>query len=98
LMLYDSVNDVVLLVVHSSFDSEKSRTGVYVYDPTANAWSTEALAVPEKLAGNDKPKNGFYDPATNAVFIHSAGDSKDDGVIWVYRYKRPATCPNRIEK
>jgi hypothetical protein len=87
LMLYDSVNDVVLLVVASYFDSDKGRMGVYVYDPKTNAWSAEARVVPERLGGNRKPKNGFYDPALNAVIIHTAGDSQDDGVIWVYRYK-----------
>jgi hypothetical protein len=90
LMLYDTANDVVLLVVHSFFDSDKDRLGVYVYNPKANSWSSEGLAVPDKLGGNNKPKNGFYDPASNAVFIHTAGDSQDDGVIWVYRYRRAA--------
>lgn len=33
-------------------------------------------------------KNGFYDPELNAVFLHSAGDSRDDGTIWVYRHRR----------
>ena len=33
LMLYDRVNDVVLLVVHSWFDSDKGKLGVYIYDP-----------------------------------------------------------------
>jgi hypothetical protein len=32
-------------------------------------------------------KNGFYGAELNAVFLHSAGDSRDDGVIWAYRYK-----------
>jgi hypothetical protein len=97
LMLYDSINDVVLLIVHSSFDSSADRVGIYVYDPTTNSWSTEGLPVPGKLAGNRKPKNGFYDPELNAVFIHTAGDSQDDGVIWVYRYRRLPTGALRRE-
>jgi hypothetical protein len=88
LLLYDTVNDVVLLVVHSWFDAHKGTLGVYVYDPDANSWAADALAIPEKLGSNGKPKNGFYDPGSNAVIIHAAGDSQDDGVIWVYRYKR----------
>ena len=87
-MLYDSVNDVVLLVVHSFFDSDKDNVGVSLYDPNTNSWTAEALAIPTKLSGSHKPKNGFYDPELNAVFLHTAGDSQDDGVIWVYRYKR----------
>jgi hypothetical protein len=59
---------------------------VYVYDPETNAWTEEPLPLPEKLR-NQQVKNGFYDAALNSVFIHSAGDSRDDGVIWVYRYK-----------
>jgi hypothetical protein len=88
LMLYDSVNDVVLLIVHSFFDSKRERLGVYVYDPNSNAWSDKGLPVAEELAADNRPKNGFYDPALNVVFIHSAGDSRDDGTIWVYRYKK----------
>ena len=33
------------------------------------------------------PHNGFSSPELNAIFIRSAGDSRDDGVIWVYRCK-----------
>jgi hypothetical protein len=88
LMLYDAANDVVLLVVHSWFDSPKETLGVFVYDPAANSWSAETLAIPNKLGNNGKPKNGFYDPVSNAAVIHTAHDSQDDGVIWVYRYKR----------
>jgi hypothetical protein len=32
--------------------------------------------------------NAFYDPLLNAHFFHIAGDSDDNGVIAVYRYKR----------
>jgi hypothetical protein len=63
LMLYDSVNNVVLLIVHSFFDSDQDRLGVYVYDPSTNAWIAEALPVPERLGRNNKPKNGFNDPS-----------------------------------
>ena len=86
-MAYDPVNDKVLLVRHSNHYDKMDRTGVYVYDPEGNAWTEEPLPLPEKLR-NDKVKNGFYDAELNAVFIHSAGDSRDDGVIWVYRYKK----------
>jgi hypothetical protein len=61
---------------------------VYVYDPVANAWAAEPHPLPEKLR-NGQVKNGFYHPGLNAVFLHSAGDSRDDGVFWAYRYKNP---------
>jgi hypothetical protein len=87
LMVYDPANDVVLLLFHSHHDDKPEKLGIYVFDPRANAWADEPLPVPEKLGRDRKPKNGFFDPAQNAIFIHSAGDSQDDGVIWVYRYR-----------
>ena len=32
--------------------------------------------------------NTFIDRELNAYFCHVAGDSNDDGVMWVYRYKK----------
>jgi hypothetical protein len=86
-MAYDAAHDKVLLVLHSFHYSTEDRLGVYVYDPEANRWSTEPLELPKKLR-NRQVKNGFHDPDRNAVFLHSAGDSQDDGTIWVYRYKQ----------
>ena len=89
-MVYDSANDKVLLVQHSYHygkNGRPDRLGVYLYDPLANAWTEEPLLLPEKLR-NMQVKNGFYDVELNAVFLHSAGDSRDDGVIWAYRYKK----------
>jgi hypothetical protein len=87
-MAYDPRHDRVLLVVHSFHDDTPDKLGVYVYDPSANAWADEARPVPAKLGHNRQAKNGFYDAELNAVFLHSAGDSEDDGTIWVYRYRR----------
>lgn len=87
LVVYDPASDKVLLVFHSYHYNEAARLGIYVYDPETNAWAAQPLALPEKLR-NEKVKNGFFDPASNAIFIHSAGDSQDDGVIWAYRYKK----------
>ena len=86
-MAYDSWSDKVLLVFHSFHDDVPERLGIYVYDPEANSWADETRPVPEKLGRNRQAKNGFYDPELNAVFIHSAGDSRDDGAMWVYRYR-----------
>jgi len=89
-MVYDPEHDRVLLVFHSCHDDTPEKLGVYVYDPNGNAWAEDVLPVPEKLGRNRQAKNGFYDPELNAVFIHSAGDSQDDGTIWVYRYSARA--------
>jgi hypothetical protein len=40
--------------------------------------------VPKELC---KAPSSFYDPELNAHFIHCAGDSADDGMMLVYRYK-----------
>jgi hypothetical protein len=88
LMVYDSANDRVLLLRHSFHYDTEQRIGVYVYDPNTNAWAAEPLKLPDKLR-NMQAKNGFYDPALNVIFLHGAGDSRDDGVIWAYRYKHP---------
>ncbi len=77
------VNDRVLLVFHSYHDDKKDRLGVYVYDPETNSWSAEPLAIPDKLGKNRQVKNGFYDSVLNAVFIHGAGDSGDDGSMCI---------------
>jgi hypothetical protein len=87
LMIYDPINDRVLLVNHSYHYAKPDRVGIYIYDPEANAWTEEPLELPKKLV-NTQVKNGFYDRELNAIFIHSAGDSRDDGTMWVYRYKR----------
>jgi len=87
ILVYDPANDRVLLVFHSFHNDTPDRLGVYVYDPNANAWAEEALPVPEKLGLNRQPKNGFYDPELNAVFLHSAGDSENDSTVWAYRYR-----------
>jgi hypothetical protein len=87
ILVYDSRADRVLLVFHSHFDDRPERLGVYIYDPEKNAWSAEPLDLPARLGRNGQPKNGFYDAALGVVFLHTAGDSRDDGTIWVYRYK-----------
>lgn len=87
LMLYDSTNDMVLLVFHSFNYTTKEHLGIYIYDPASNTWSDMVLPIPTKLGESRKCKNGFYDPVLNAVFLHAAGDSRDDSAIWVFRFK-----------
>jgi hypothetical protein len=85
-MNYDAANDVVVLFYHDNVGPNIARKerGVFVYDPNANAWGEAPLPVP---GGFCKCPSSFYDPVLNAHFIHCAGDSADDGVMWVYRYK-----------
>jgi hypothetical protein len=81
-MNYDSVDDVVILVKHST-----EPKGVHIYDPKTNAW-TRAGDQPGLVS-----VNAFYDPGLNVVFAHNAGDNRE-GEMWVYRYgPMPAAGP-----
>jgi hypothetical protein len=86
-MNYDAANHVVVLFYHDNVgpNSARKERGVFVYDPEANSWGEAPLAMPR---GFCKCPGSFYDPVLNAHFVHCAGDSVDDGVMWVYRYKK----------
>ena len=93
IMNYDSANDVVILIFHrwqmvppdGDVQPGRDGRGVYVYDPAANTWTEKPLAMPKEIGACP---SGFYDPDLNAHFVHVAGDSQDDGIMWVYRYKK----------
>jgi hypothetical protein len=79
---YDARLDVVVAIHFTG-----KKPGVYVYDPKANSW---AAPIPFPADG---PKFSFaantcYDRELNAYFCHVAGDSNDNGVMWVYRHKK----------
>jgi len=78
-MEYDAASDRVIIFRYGGAAEER---GIFIYDSDANAWSDAAQPFPEKWG---QCTNAFYDPALNAHFFHVAGDSDDNGVIWVYR-------------
>jgi hypothetical protein len=80
---YDAASDRVLCVVYSA-----KKTGVFVFDPGTSAWDDLPLPFPAKAPKGSLCWNGFYSPELNAHFFHVAGDSQDDGTVWVYRYKK----------
>jgi hypothetical protein len=82
-MTYDAAADVVLLNRHAG---EGKEPGLYVYHPDSNTWTDDLKPFPKGLTWQSV--NGFYDTRLNVHVFHSAGDSRDDGTIWVYRYKR----------
>jgi hypothetical protein len=93
-MNYDSANDVAVVFYHGNIgpkETGKKGRGVYVYDPAANTWGEAPLAVPKEFC---KCPSSFYDSQLNAHFIHCAGDSADDGIMLVYRYKRANDAAN----
>ena len=80
---YDIAADRVVCMVYRS-----KKTGVFVFDPATNAWAEQSLSFPAKGPNRSLCWNAFYSPELNAHFVHVAGDSRDDGTIWVYRYKQ----------
>jgi len=62
-------------------------TGIYAYNPKTNSWA-DPVPFPANGPKFQYAANTFFDRELNAYFCHVAGDSKDDGVMWVYRYKK----------
>jgi len=83
LMHYDTVNDVIVLIRHRGPEPAK---GVHIYDPETNAWTTVTTSLPD--AGRRHAHSGFYDSWLNVHVVFAAGDSRDNGLVRVYRYRR----------
>jgi len=86
LVHYNTVGDAVLFF--QVRQSENVKRGYYIYDVAANTWTTQLRPFPEAMKLEHMGWNGFYDAKLNAHFFHIAGDSRTNGTIWVYRYKR----------
>jgi len=84
-MTYDSVNDVVVLIAH--FPDFGPVRGLHIYDPKTDTWTKAPQPFPGDKWNAGVASNAFYDPELNLHYYHLAGDSRDDGTIWVYRYK-----------
>lgn len=87
---YDPASDsLVVIRLYTTKDEPGLRRGVYVYDPKTNAWA-EPLPLPDEVVKSIRNGNfGFFDPVLQAYFCYFAGDSNDDGTMWVYRHKKP---------
>ena len=79
---YDARLDIVV-AIHFKGKSP----GVYVYNPKSNSWA-DPIPFPADGPKFQYAANTFFDRELNAYFCHVAGDSKDDGIMWVYRYKK----------
>jgi hypothetical protein len=79
---YDARLDVVVAIHFSG-----KTTGVQVHDPKTNSWA-DRLPFPSDGPRFRFAANTCYDRKLNAYFCHVAGDSDDNGVLWVYRYKK----------
>lgn len=80
MMAYDAPSDSVIVF---RYGGKQEEHGIFVYDPEKNAWSEAAARLPEKWRHST---NGFFEPALGVYYFHVAGDSSEDGVMWVYRH------------
>lgn len=85
---YDTVNDkLVVIRLYPKKDDPGRKQGIYVYDPATNTWA-DPLPIPSEVIKAIRNGNyGCYVPELNAYFCHFASDSRDNGTMWVYRYK-----------
>jgi hypothetical protein len=97
-LVYDSTADKVLCLVFRKFDERASFNTAIVapLDPETNNWGTAIPFDPAfkaRLATIPGQTNaGFYDPELGVTFVYSAGDSRDDGGMWVYKFKSRAAA------
>jgi hypothetical protein len=86
---FDSANNALVSIrLYNTKDEPGWRRGVYAYNPETNAWA-DPLPLPAEVVKNIRNGNyGFYDSELNAYFCHFAGDSADDGTMWVYRHRK----------
>ena len=82
-MIYDPANDRVLLFKYAG---RKEERGIFIYDPTANAWSEASSRIPTEWG--EKNANAFHDPVLGVYFFNVGGDSSDNATVWVYRHNR----------
>jgi hypothetical protein len=87
---YDEANDrLVSIRLYDTKDEPGWRRGVYAYDPNTNTWA-DPIPLPQEVVRSIRNGNyGCYHPELNAWFLHFAGDSTDDGVMWGYRFRAP---------
>jgi hypothetical protein len=79
---YDARLDIVVAIHFRG-----KTPGIYVYNPKTNSWA-EPISFPAIGPKFQFAANTCYDRELNAYFCHVAGDSNDNGVMWVYRYKK----------
>ena len=85
---YDSVNDVVLLFWHTPGRGRDKEKAIYAYHPETNEWEVVAENVSEMKRGRYAQWSGHYNPKLNVFLLHAADDSRNNGTMLAYRYKR----------
>ena len=80
-IIYDRKNDIFLI-----FDFWNTQK-VYFFNPETFKLSSGIPFNPVFDSQRSTTSGVFYDEELGVSFIHTAGDSSDDGKIWVYKYK-----------
>jgi hypothetical protein len=86
MMFYDSANDAVVLFYHRSKGKRVRR--IYAYLPEENKWEVVSENPPQLKRRGNPTWTGFYNPELNVHFMHVANDGRDNGTMWVYRYRQ----------
>ncbi len=82
IMNCDSSADRVVLIRH-----RESSRGVHVYDPGRNAWSSDKRPLPPSWPTR-AVSSGFHHPGNGLHYVFAAGDSEDNGTMFVFRLDR----------
>jgi hypothetical protein len=80
---FDAASGMVIGVAFGGDKRNGLPAGAYVFNPDDNSWSHPISQMP----GGRGTRSSFYHRELNAHFVHVAGDSRDDGVMLVYRYR-----------
>ena len=95
-LVYDSGNDMIVALAFTKSagpnGTNYNQTGIFAFDPETKTWREP---IPFDAAFNSQLREtnaAFYDPELGVIFIYSAGDSRDDGVMWAYKLKSRAAA------
>ena len=78
-IFHDAANDVIVVFHYGD-------ATIYVYRPDEDSWSSRAMPEDVVHAVGYPQQHAFHDPELNAYFLYVAGDSADNGRMFVYRY------------
>ncbi|PCJ57664.1 MAG: hypothetical protein COA79_15575 [Planctomycetota bacterium] len=89
---FDTQNKVLVVCLKSYFRDNKEKKdplGIHVYDPETNVWSKNVVPLPPKTKALNNPRwTACYLPDLNVHLYHAANDSRDNGQMFVWRYKK----------
>jgi hypothetical protein len=82
---YDATGDRVLVFSFNTADV------IYPLNPATNTFETAIPFGSSFLSAHTGNNSVCYDPELGVHFIYTGRDSRDDGVMWVYKYRKSTT-------